>query len=212
MEIRWINIDTSRPIQSNETISPNETHSRFITFTNLLESDSGEYTCETILAPQDNSSSLNTRTIYILTAIGKPLFLLLSAHSVLWALCIHLFIVSSLTVETSPSIVRILDVPPYNQFTLSCTVWAEAQGERVPLPLTIDWIKRVESGSNVRFTPLVSEEPHLSPDPADGYHSILRGSETSSAGSTRYRCRASFVTDGTTHNKTHDSLVAVVGK
>ena len=116
--------------------------------------------------------------------------------------------------ETSPSIVRILDVPPYNQFTLSCTVWAEARGERVPLPLVIDWIKRVESGSNIRFTPMISEEPHLSPDPADGYHSILRGSETSSAGSTRYRCRASFVRDarGATEIQTSDSFIAVVGK
>ena len=86
--------------------------------------------------------------------------------------------------ETSPSIVRILDVPPYNQFTLSCTVWAEALGEKIPLPLTIDWIKRVQLGSNVRFSPVTPEDPQLSPDPAEGYHSILRASETSSFGST----------------------------
>ena len=117
--------------------------------------------------------------------------------------------------ETSPSVVRILDVPPHNQFTLSCTVCAEAYGEKIPLPLTIEWIKRVESGSNVRFSPVASTEgPHLSPNPADGYHSILRGSETSSVGSTSYRCRASFVRDagGATELETSNSLVAVVGK
>ena len=69
-------------------------------------------------------------------------------------LCFWSFpIVPTLVMETSPSIVRILDVPPYNQFTLSCTVWAEALGEKIPLPLTIDWIKRVQLGSNVRFSP-----------------------------------------------------------
>ena len=116
--------------------------------------------------------------------------------------------------ETSPSIVRILDVPPYNQFTLSCTVKAEALGEKIPLPLTIDWIKRVKLGSNVRFSPVTPEDPQLSPNPAEGYHSILRASETSSFGSTFYRCRASFVRDagGATELKTSTSFIAVVGR
>ena len=110
--------------------------------------------------------------------------------------------------------VRILDVPPYNQFLLSCTVWAEALGERVPLPLNIDWIKRVEIRTRptptLRFTAIVSEEPHLAPDPADGYQSILVGSETNYEGSTSYRCRASFVR-GAYEQNTSDSLIAVVG-
>ena len=113
--------------------------------------------------------------------------------------------------------VRILDVPPYNQFLLSCSVWAEALGERVPLPLSIDWIKRVEirtrSTPTLRFTAIVSKEPHLAPDPADGYQSILVGSETNYEGSTSYRCRAAFLRDsgGANVQKTNDSLIAVVG-
>ena len=113
--------------------------------------------------------------------------------------------------------VRILDVPPYNQFLLSCTVWAEALGERVPLPLNIDWIKRVEIRTRptptLRFTAIVSEEPHLAPDPADGYQSILVALETNYEGSTSYRCRAAFVRDsgGANDLQTSDSLIAVVG-
>ena len=121
--------------------------------------------------------------------------------------------------ETSPSVIRILDVPPYNHFLISCTVWAEALGERVPLPLTIDWIKRVLTltgpSPGVRFSPVTStDKPHLSPDPADGYHSVLTGRETNSLVSTSYRCRASFVrgAGGATELQTSNSLVAVVGE
>lgn len=116
--------------------------------------------------------------------------------------------------ETSPSIIRILDVPPYNSFLLSCTIWAEVEGVKIPLPMTVDWIKRVETPDNVRFSPATpDEEAELRPDPVDGYHSVLRSSETNSEGDTVYRCRAVFVRDrgGAMGRQTSDSLVAVVG-
>ena len=109
--------------------------------------------------------------------------------------------------------VRILDLPPYNDFFLSCTARAEAAGERVSLPLTISWVKRVQIGGDVRFTPVESEEPHNSLDPADGYLSILRGSESDTEGSISYRCRASFVHDiGTVVKRVKDTLITVAGK
>ena len=109
--------------------------------------------------------------------------------------------------------VRILDLPPYNHFLLSCTARAEAAGERVSLPLTISWIKRVQIGGDVRFTPVESEQPSQSLDPADGYLSILRGSETDTEGSISYRCRASFLRDigGASGLRVSNTLIAVAG-
>ena len=44
----------------------------------------------------------------------------------------------SLVVQTSPSSIRILNVSPYNQLTVTCTASTEANGQRVPLEMTIE--------------------------------------------------------------------------
>ena len=125
----------------------------------------------------------------------------------------------SLIVQTSPSVVRILDIPPYNSFVLSCTVWAEVEGKRVPLDITVEWVKRVQldadTGSVVRFTDIHPSEYELrgSPDNTDGYQSLIEGSETESVGSTSYRCRAHIVRDeNALEREISDSLIAVVGE
>ena len=51
-----------------------------------------------------------------------------------------------LVVDTS---VCVLNVPPYNQFTVTCTARAEIDGETVPLEIIIRWtrISVSQSGS-----------------------------------------------------------------
>ena len=68
-------------------------------------------------------------------------------------------------------------------------------------------------GGDVRFTPVELEESSQSLDPADGYLSILRGSETDTEGSISYRCRASFVRDtgGASGQRVSNTLIAVAG-
>ena len=81
MVARWIKDGRRTPIPSQEAVIPPDSMRSIITFTNLLESDSGAYTCETILTPRDprvNSSPLNTPKTITLTTIGNPFFLLFS--------------------------------------------------------------------------------------------------------------------------------------
>ena len=73
VEVRWLKDGRVYGGQIGEAeISHGSTQSE-ISFTYLLESDSGWYDCEAILSPRDvrvNSPQLVTSTIYNLTAIG----------------------------------------------------------------------------------------------------------------------------------------------
>ena len=64
-----------------------------------------------------------------------------------------LFVAPSLVVQTFPSSIRILNVSPYNQFTVSCTASAEVNGQSVSLEMTMErrhssW----HSGGSVMFS------------------------------------------------------------
>ena len=125
----------------------------------------------------------------------------------------------SLTVQTFPSRVHILDFPPYNHFLVTCTVWAEVEDERVPLAISIDWKKRVESQTNsgprVQFFSITMSELEVNGSPTNGYiyQSMQQSHETDTENSITYRCRASFQLDAD-RRKTEigDSHIAVVGK
>lgn len=129
---------------------------------------------------------------------------------------IFLYAVPSLIVQTSPSIVRILDVWPYNQFILACTAWAQVKGENVPIQMKIKWTKRVEdSGRQVQYTDAPKEDYTVSGSPNNnyGYQSILAvNNETNAVGKTSYRCRATI--ERNTNDFKHTSRysqIAVVG-
>ena len=77
MEVRWVKVGRRTAIPSLEAVIPPDRMRSTISFTNLLETDSGSYECGTTLTPRDtrvNSSPLNTPKIYNLTAIGNPHF------------------------------------------------------------------------------------------------------------------------------------------
>ena len=97
----------------------------------------------------------------------------------------------SLVVQTSPSLIRILNVSPYNQFTVTCTASAEVNGQRVPLEMTIEWVRRSEPSSGAAsFTDVFSTDYETTGSPEGGYQSILTTSETDTENTISYRCRA----------------------
>ena len=79
----------------------------------------------------------------------------------------------------------------------------------------MNWIKRVSSGTEVKFLEVPAEDYMLTgSDDNEVYQSLLESSETSAEGSTSYRCRASIVRDigGALKRKTSDAHIAVVGE
>ena len=117
----------------------------------------------------------------------------------------------SMVVGSSPSSVRILNVPPYNQFTVTCTARAEVEGETVPLEMTVDWLRRTQPRSGAAtFSDVPSTEYETTGSPEDGYQSTLNTTETDTENMIRYRCRAALV-GGSSVQGTTDTTLNVVG-
>ena len=122
-----------------------------------------------------------------------------------------LFAAPSLVVQTFPSSIHILNVFPYNQFTVTCTASAEVNGQSVPLEMTIDWVRRSQpSGGVATFSNVSSTEYVTTGSPEDGYQSILTTTEIDTENTISYRCRAT-ITIGRIHWVTKDSTLEFVG-
>ena len=97
-------------------------------------------------------------------------------------------------VQTSPSPLRVLDVAPYNQFTVTCTARVELNGETIPLEITIEWRRK--------FVLLSSSDPiyniMTTGSPESGYQSILRTTETDTQNTVIYQCFAQLAVDSQT--------------
>ena len=118
----------------------------------------------------------------------------------------------SMVVESSPSSVRILNVSPYNQFTVTCTARAEVEGETVPLEMTVDWVRRAQPSSGyAAFLDVPSTEYETTGSPEDGYQSTLTTTETDMENTIKYRCRAALVVDSNI-KETNDTDLTVVGE
>ena len=124
----------------------------------------------------------------------------------------------SLIVQTSPAGVRILDAPPYNSFLVTCIAWAEVDRKRVPLKISVDWIKWVEpqtntgpivQPSNISLNACVLDE--LSDEIY--VYSTLKCNETDGDSSITYRCCASIELDANKHKREFsDSRIVVAGE
>ena len=91
-------------------------------------------------------------------------------------------------VQISLSPLRVLDVAPYNQFTVTCTARAEFNGETIPLEITIEWRRN--------FVPLSSSDPIMTTEsPESGYQSILSTTETDAQNRVIYQCIARLPVD-----------------
>ena len=112
--------------------------------------------------------------------------------------------------QTTPSSLRILDVYPYNQFTVTCTARAELEGEAVPLNIIVEWIvrKQTPSSGDISYYP-PSTEYRTTGSPQNGYLSTINTTETDTVNTIRYRCRAIFSTKIIRMIK--DTTVKVVG-
>ena len=103
----------------------------------------------------------------------------------------------TLVVQISPSSVRVLDVAPYNQFTVTCTARAEVNGEVVPYNLTIAWIRRKEEDpSKPTFAVVDPTQYDTTVLPDHGYQSILTTTENDTQNIIGYRCRANLTDRG----------------
>ena len=97
----------------------------------------------------------------------------------------------------SPLRVRVLDVAPYNQFTVTCTARAELNGEVVPYNMTIDWVRRKQTdGDAVTFEDVDPIQYETTVMPDHGYQSILTTTETDTQNMTSYRCRTRLTDEG----------------
>ena len=113
-----------------------------------------------------------------------------------------LYLDPKLVVQISPSSVRVLDVAPYNQFTVSCTARAEVNEEVVPYNLIILWIRRENNTGVVTFKDVDPMQYETSVLPDHGYKSILTTTENDAQNIIGYRCRAKLTDRGSKKNKT----------
>ena len=122
--------------------------------------------------------------------------------------------------DTFLSSVCVLNAPPYNKFTVTCTARAEIDGETVPLEIIIRWtrISVSQSGSlnttNLNGSRLSSTEYNIAAigSPNRGYQSILTTIEIDIDRNITYRCRARLNDFGiTTSRQTSDITVTVEG-
>ena len=115
----------------------------------------------------------------------------------LYVIVIIFIIDLTVVVQISPSSVRILDVAPYNQFTVTCTARAEVNREVVPCNLTIAWIRRKEKEpSKVTFEDVDTMQYETTVLPDNGYKSILATTENDTQNIIGYRCRAELTDKG----------------
>ena len=99
-------------------------------------------------------------------------------------------------VQTSPSSVRVLDVAPYNQFTVTCTARAEFNGDGIPYSMTIYWIRREQTdGGAVTFEDVDPTQYETTVLPDHGYQSILTTTETDTQNMITYRCKPKLTID-----------------
>ena len=115
--------------------------------------------------------------------------------------------------QTTPSSLHILDVSPYNQFTVSCSARAELEGATVPATINMDWSVRKDKPSSLSsFSAVSSTRYRTTGSPEDGYLSILNTTETDTVNTISYHCRATLVA-GTNiiQKKYSDTAVEVVG-
>ena len=99
----------------------------------------------------------------------------------------------TLVVQTSLSPLRVLDVAPYNQFTVTCTARVEFNGKTIPLEITIEWRRN--------FVLLSSFDPIMymtTGSPESGYQSILSTTETDTQYRVIYQCFAQLAVDNQT--------------
>ena len=100
-------------------------------------------------------------------------------------------------VQTSLSPLRVLDVSPYNQFTVTCTARAELNGEGIPYSMTIEWARRKQiDGGEVMFEDVDPTQYETTVLPDHGYQSILTTTETDTQNMTSYRCRPQLTDEG----------------
>ena len=110
--------------------------------------------------------------------------------------------------------VCVLNVPPYNQFTATCTARAEIDGETVPLGIIIRWTRiSVSQSGSMNASQINSTEYNNTAigSPNRGYQSILTTTETDTDNTITYRCRARLLNDSgiTTIRQTSDITVTV---
>ena len=138
----------------------------------------------------------------------------LNCSEIFYCICCYFSLPApTLVVQTTPSSLHILDVSPYNQFTVSCSARAELEGETVPLTITVDWIVRKQKPSSPSsFFAVPSTRYRTIGSPEDGYLSILNTTETDTASTITYQCKATLVV-GTNiiQKKKNETTVKVVG-
>ena len=138
----------------------------------------------------------------------------LNCSEILYCICCYFSLPApTLVVQTTPSSLHILDVSPYNQFTVSCSARAELEGETVPLTIIIDWrVKKDKPSSLSSFSAVPSTRYRTTGSPEDGYLSILNTTETDTVNTTSYRCRATLVVGpNIIQRKNIDTAVKFVG-
>ena len=136
-----------------------------------------------------------------------------NSPKVLVCFCVFFSPAPTLVVQTTPSSLHILDVSPYNQFTLSCSARAELEGKTVPLNIIMDWIVRKETLYSLSsFSAVPSTRYRTTGSPEDGYLSILNTTETDTVSTISYRCRAKLVVhQNIIKMMTKDTAVKVLG-
>ena len=138
----------------------------------------------------------------------------LNCSEIFYCICCYFSLPApTLVVQTTPSSLLILDVSPYNQFTVSCSARTELEGETVPLAIFIDWRVRKDKPSSLfSFSAVPSTRYRTTGSREDGYLSILNTTETDIVNTISYCCRATLLVGiNIIERKYSDTAVKVVG-
>ena len=193
--------DSTRIRITTTTAGSSEVQSR-LSFRPVASSDSGRYRCTAILTPlQGTSSSVSSFQDIQLTVQGM-LVVCIDAHTINTVqysndcnvVTMH-GTVPRLVVQTSLSPLRVLDVCPYNQFTVTCTARAELNGETIHFDITIEWQRNLVLLSS-------SDQIYMTTgSPESGYQSILSTTETDTQNRVIYQCIAQLTVDNQIHGQ-----------
>ena len=130
--------------------SPGREYQKTLTFTPLSAGDSGNYSCSVTVMPT-TSNSLVTNAVGTgsdsLSVACKNLSTLICVYTIAFNFVFTPGTTLSVNLKCTSAPARVLDLPTYNGFTLTCTATSRAVNQEVAVTKAIIWMRSVDGGS-----------------------------------------------------------------
>ena len=179
---------------------PGREYERSVMFSSLSAEDSGNYSCSATIMPTMATSSVTNGVGTVsdsLTVASELMFCVYIEYNTICSQSLPCLLAPTLDVSIERTSVppRILDVPTYNGFTLTCIATSRVAGTPTAITKAFTWSRSVDGGATEEL--IESDVNNIVMITFDGLNqdtatSILTVNTTSS-GSHVYTCRAKLV-------------------